>query len=220
MSRPRSTARDQRREVVVGEHDLRRLLGDLGAAAHRDADVGLLERGGVVHGVAGHRDDLAGLLHEPGQAHLVLGRDPAEHVQLRQPFDHLVVGQPLQLGPGDDARAELELVGDRPGGHGVVAGDHADVDAGVERGPDRLLRLGAERVDDADQRDQHEVADRRHRVRARPSASPASSRSRTANARTRRPFSGQLLVGGEQLVAHVGDRHLLAVPERRGRTGR
>ena len=95
----------ERGEVVVGEHDLRGLLGDLGAAAHGDADVGLLERGGVVHGVAGHGDDLAGLLHEPGQPHLVLGRDPAEHVQLRQPFDHLGVGQLLQLGAGDDARA-------------------------------------------------------------------------------------------------------------------
>src|SRR6185437_16528003 len=44
---------DQRREVVVGQHDLRRLLGHLRAAAHGDADVGLLERRRVVDGVAG-----------------------------------------------------------------------------------------------------------------------------------------------------------------------
>ncbi len=30
----------------------------------------------------------------------------------------------------------------------------------------------------------------------------------------------QLLVGGEEFVAHVGDRRLLAVPERLGCTGR
>ena len=74
---------DQRGEVVVGEHHLRRLLRHLRAAAHRDADVGLLQRGGIVHGVAGHGDDLTRLLHQPGQAELVLRRDPPEHVQLR-----------------------------------------------------------------------------------------------------------------------------------------
>ena len=83
----------QRGEVVVGEHDLGGLLGDLRAAAHGDADVGLLQRGGVVDGVAGHRDDLAGLLHQPGEANLVLRRDPAEDVQLRELADHLVVVQ-------------------------------------------------------------------------------------------------------------------------------
>ena len=129
----------ERGEVVVGEHDLAGLLRDLGAAAHGDADVGLLERGGVVHGVAGHRDDLAGLLHEPGEAHLVLGGDPAEHVQLRQPLDHLVVGRAAAssvpvITPGPEA----ELVGDRARGDGVVAGDHADVDAGVERDAHRV----------------------------------------------------------------------------------
>ena len=76
-------------EVVVGEHELAGLLGDLRAAAHGDADVGLLQRGGVVDGVAGHRHDLAGLLHQPGEADLVLGGDAAEDVQLRELFDHL-----------------------------------------------------------------------------------------------------------------------------------
>ena len=144
----------ERGEVVVGEHDLGGLLRDLGAAAHGDADVGLLERGGVVHGVAGHGDDLAGLLHEPGEAHLVLGRDPAEHVQLRQALDHLGVGQPLEIRAGDEPGPELELVGDRAGGDGVVAGDHAHVDAGVERDAHGVLRLGPQRVDDPDQRDE------------------------------------------------------------------
>ena len=59
-------------EVVVDEDHLPGLLGDLAARPHRDADVGLLERGGVVDGVAGHRDDVAVLLHEPGEAQLVL----------------------------------------------------------------------------------------------------------------------------------------------------
>ena len=128
----------ERGEVVVGEHDLAGLLRDLGAAAHGDADVGLLERGGIVDRVAGHRHDLAGLLHQPGEADLVLGCDPAEHVQLREAFDHLGVGQLLEIGAGDEPGPELELVGDRAGGDGVVAGDHAHVDPGVERDAHRV----------------------------------------------------------------------------------
>ena len=46
-------------EVVVGEDHPGGLLGHLAAAAHRDADVGLLEGGGVVDRVPGHRDDHA-----------------------------------------------------------------------------------------------------------------------------------------------------------------
>jgi hypothetical protein len=48
------------REVVVGEDHVGGLAGDVGAAlAHRDADLGGLERRGVVDAVAGHGHDLA-----------------------------------------------------------------------------------------------------------------------------------------------------------------
>ena len=50
-------------EVVVGQDHHRGFLGHLGAGdAHRDADVGPLERGGVVDPVAGHRHHLSGAL--------------------------------------------------------------------------------------------------------------------------------------------------------------
>ena len=44
--------RHDRREVVVGEHHLRRGLGDRRARSHRDTDLGLLQRRRVVHPVA------------------------------------------------------------------------------------------------------------------------------------------------------------------------
>ena len=51
---------DDRGEVVVGEHHVGRLLRDVGAGdAHRDADVGGLQRRRVVDAVAGHRHDRA-----------------------------------------------------------------------------------------------------------------------------------------------------------------
>ena len=47
-------------EVVVHEDDVRRLLRDLGAGdAHREADVGALQRGGVVRPIARDGDDVA-----------------------------------------------------------------------------------------------------------------------------------------------------------------
>ena len=59
-------------EVVVEQHD----RGDLPRAAraplaHRDPDVGGLERGHVVHPVAGHGDDLAGRLERPHERELL-----------------------------------------------------------------------------------------------------------------------------------------------------
>ena len=131
MSRPRSTAWTRVAKLSSVRIELAGLLGHLRAAAHGDADVGLLQRGGVVDGVAGHRHDLAGLLHQPGEADLVLGGDAAEDVQLRELLDHLLVAEVGEVGAGDHPRSEAELVGDRPGGHGVVTGDHPDVDPGV-----------------------------------------------------------------------------------------
>ena len=50
---------DERRERVVAEHEVGGLLGDGRAAAHRDGDVGSVQRRGVVHAVAGDRDEAA-----------------------------------------------------------------------------------------------------------------------------------------------------------------
>ena len=154
----------ERAEVVVGEDHPGRLLGDLAARAHRHADVGLLQRRGVVDRVAGHRHDQPLLLHEPGQAELVLRGDPAEHVQLGEPALDLLVGHRLQLAAADRARAEPERLADGVGGDGVVAGDHADVDAGAQRHLHGVPGLGAQRVDHAHHADEAEVGRQRHRV--------------------------------------------------------
>ena len=119
----------------------------------------------------------------------------------------------LEIRAGDEPGPEAELVGDRPRGDGVVAGDHADVDPGMQRDSHRVLRFRTQRIDDPDQRDQDKIRDRSHRVGAR-------SRHRGVVEITDRErqhaqaLLRQLLVRGEELVAHVRDRHLLAVPER------
>ena len=62
-----------RGEVVVGEHHVGGFLGDLGTAAtHRHADVGLLERRGVVDPVSGHRDHVIAGLQALDESELLL----------------------------------------------------------------------------------------------------------------------------------------------------
>ena len=75
-TRPSCTASNDRGEVVVGKHHVGGLAGDVGPdLAHRDADVGALERGRIVDAVAGHRDDLAPALERVDDAQLVLRVD-------------------------------------------------------------------------------------------------------------------------------------------------
>ena len=66
---PEPHAADDRDEVVVEQHEIRRLPRDIRAALpHGDADVGGLERRRVVDAVAGHGDDLAVGLQRLDQA--------------------------------------------------------------------------------------------------------------------------------------------------------
>ena len=44
---------------ILHQHDMRRFMRHLGAVAHRDADIGIGQRDGVVDAVADHGDDLA-----------------------------------------------------------------------------------------------------------------------------------------------------------------
>ena len=69
---------------------------------------------------------------------------------------------PRRSGPGSSAPLiapgpRPERLADRVGGHRVVAGDHADVDAGLQRDLDGHLRRRPQRVDDADEPDEAQL---------------------------------------------------------------
>ena len=97
---------DDRGEVVVGEHHVGGLAAHVGAdLAHRDADVGLLERRRVVDAVAGHGDDLAAALERVDDAQLVLGIHARVDADVLDDVVELVVGHRLELVPGDDPLA-------------------------------------------------------------------------------------------------------------------
>ena len=177
-------------EVVVEQHEVGGLAGDVGAgAAHGDADVGRLERGAVVHAVAGHGDDVAPGLQGAGDAQLVLGRDAGhDHaVVVEQRAEHLLVGGQIVTSSTTTIGAEeTDLGGDGARRRRVVAGDHGDADAGL-RG---RRRWPPPRWDGAGPRGRPGRA-----ARARSSATSADgvdrepAAGRVATASTRRPRS-------------------------------
>ena len=144
---------DDRGEVVVGEDHDGGLLGDLGAGdAHRDADVGGLQRGRVVDAVAGHRDDVALLLAAAARGGPCPRARPGRRRRCssssRCSCSSLIAANSA---PVTASTLDAELRRDRGRGGGVVAGDHPHPDAGALcTRRSRALRLGARRVDDAD----------------------------------------------------------------------
>ena len=130
---------EQLRRVRVEVDHVAGLLGGGGAGVHRDADIGLRERGRVVGAVAGHRDQLPALLLLADERELGLGRRLGEVVV--------------------DAR----LGRDRGGGQRVVARDHHGADAGLAH----LLEARADAVlDDVLELDDAQHARVRRRPRA------------------------------------------------------
>ena len=124
---------DDGREVVVRQHDVGRLLGDVGAGdAHGDADVGVLERRRVVDAVAGHRDDVALVLPGAHDLELVHRRDARVDRHLLDDGRERRLVHLGQLLAGQDRVAlaeDADLPGDRDRGELVVAGDHHRPDA-------------------------------------------------------------------------------------------
>ena len=167
---------DDGREVVVEQHDRRDLARALRAAlAHRDADVGGLQRRHVVDPVAGHGDDLAGplqRLHERellrrGRArHDVDARERRRRVRRRSRRDLVARRRPRASSPPSPiSRATASAVS------GWSPVTMIDADAG---GPAVAHRLG----DARDARDPRTRADRpsrsRRSARRRPSAASSA----------------------------------------------
>ena len=96
---------EQLGRVGVEVDHVGRVLGRRRPAVHRQADVGLGERRGVVGAVAGHRDEVALGLLRPDERDLLLGRGLRDEV------------------------VDAGFLGDRRGRPRVVAGDHHRPDA-------------------------------------------------------------------------------------------
>ena len=90
---------DDGREIVVGQHHLRGLLGGLRAlTAHGDADIGLLQRGRVVDAVAGHGHHRADRLQGSHDPQLVLRIGAREDMGRQRQGRQGRVGDRVELG--------------------------------------------------------------------------------------------------------------------------
>ena len=100
IDRPFLDRSHDRGKVVVGQDHVGGFFGDIGAGdAHGHADVGSLERRGIVDAVAGHRDHLPVGLERLDDAQLVLGADTRIDRVLAHRLQQLVIVHRLQLGP-------------------------------------------------------------------------------------------------------------------------
>jgi hypothetical protein len=113
-----------RREIVVGEDHPAGVLGNLGAAAHRDPDVGGLDRRRVVDPVSGHRDHVPLLLERVDEQHLVLRCDTADDADPVDPRQSLGLLERSEFRAEDRLPLDPELLRDRRAGNHIVPGHH------------------------------------------------------------------------------------------------
>lgn len=133
--------RDDRGKVVISQYHISRLLGDITSVhAHGDADVRLLERGGVIHAVASHDAERTAAVHGLDHAHLCRRAAPGE--DQRQPVHgvDLRVAQGVERAGLHDGlrvdrrtrrrgRKNADLPRDRRRRLHVVASEHVHRDA-------------------------------------------------------------------------------------------
>ena len=148
-------------EVVVGEHHVGNVLGDVGTGdAHAHADVGTLDGRGVVDAVARHGHDLVARLPSLDDAGLMLGLNAGVHAVVLDVRVELLVAHAIEVGTGDGMAAigdDAQLFGDGHGGVDVVARNHDGADTGVVRLADGVGDLGADRVNHAGQAAEDQV---------------------------------------------------------------
>jgi hypothetical protein len=124
--------RDDRGEVVVGQHHLGRFLGRLGSLpTHGDADVCLLERGRIVHAVAGHHHHLTVSLQRLDDAQLVLRAGARKNRRIAYDGPELAFVHPIEVRTCHSypiACPNSERPCDCRGRGGMITGDHFDPD--------------------------------------------------------------------------------------------
>ena len=130
MRRPSATPVGEHPEVLLQQHHVGGVLGDVGGGVHRDPDVGRVQGQRVVDAVAEEAHRSPGASRRDNQARLLLGRDPSEDgVVLRRDVEFRVV-ELVDLGAGDGAFGhQTQIRADLFGDPRIVSGGHLDLDA-------------------------------------------------------------------------------------------
>ena len=192
MARPSAHGLDDGREVVVGEHQVGGLAGDVGSAsAHGHADMRLPQRGGVVYPVARHGHDVPAALKARTMRSFcsAVVRAKTRSDMIRRASSASLMRGELVARDGDVALLpKANLLGDGGGGELVVSRDHHGADAGA-----RAARNG--------------VASRRRGEgpsfrQARGTSAPARPHRRAASPRRRRLLSGHVSLEADRTLAN------------------
>ena len=141
---------DDRREVVVQQHDVRRFFGNIHGPVHRQADVGRVQRGGVVDTVAAIPDDMPGLFERPHDPLFLIRLDFGEHVDLRHARHQRFFAHVPQFPARQQVRVgDPDFVGNVHGDQAMVAGDHLERYAERVQSRQRVADAGLRRFIDA-----------------------------------------------------------------------
>ena len=97
VRRPSLTPACDDAEIVLKQHQIGGLLGNVGGAIDRDADIGGMQCGGIVDAVAEKADHAARALQGQQDALLLLRGDAAEEVDRCQAGPQCVLAQLRQL---------------------------------------------------------------------------------------------------------------------------
>ena len=128
--------------------------------AHAHADIGGLDGGGIVDAVAGHGGDGTPILPRRNNADLVLRLDTGIDAVSGDGLGQVFVRQAIELTAGNSligAFQNIQLLGDGYGGVLMVTGNHNRRNAGGLTFDNRVLDLGANRVNHAGQTDENQV---------------------------------------------------------------
>ena len=96
----------------------------------------------------------------------------------------------------------------------MVACDHANIDTSLVRDPDRLLRRGSQRIDDADERNESEILDERHRISEHCVFIPLVDQPERKGENPE-PLGTQPFVRSVDAVDSFADRHPTSISRRR-----
>ena len=138
---------EDRREALLGEHNVGRGLGSVGRTGDGDTNLGLGKGRRVVHAITSHTDHLALRLEDSDDLVLVLWHHLSEAVAVGDKIVARGARRP-ERGVRVDVDAEIDLASELLRDVEVVAGDHLHIDRREADLLDRLGRVGTRRVHD------------------------------------------------------------------------
>ena len=159
VRRPSITPSLQHVEVALQQHDVGGLARDVDRLRDGDADVGDVQRGGVVDAVAEEGHGVTALLQREHDALLLLGIDLGEDVGALGEMPERLIARLVDLATREQVLGvEPNRLADVGCHVAVVAGDELDRDAGAREREDGRLDCLLQRIEEQEEALEHHLA--------------------------------------------------------------